>query len=232
MLVARQYETAQGRWSSKFDPLFTKPNNLRMSNYDGSSSLQSSWNGHMSAATNAANDAYTQAGEASPRGTTHDVTTSRLQDLHSSGGLRQIMTEEPALRAGSTMETHGVPAADLARSQATVHGSSYSEKNPHNLTVTAGPANRAYSHSLPGLKSSALVQSGPSCAQTTQSALPTSHSDAGEALQSKGEDDIADDDDDMLDLEGEDSGRPMTAAERTAARRKMKRFRSVHLFLM
>jgi len=231
MLVARQYETAQDRWSSKFDPLFTKPNNLRMSNYDGSS-LQSSWNGHISATTSTANDAYTQDGEVSHRGTTHDVTTSRLQNLHPYGGLPQIMIEEPARSVSSTMETPGLPAVDLTQPRATVHDTSRSEKNLHNLTVTAEPRDRAYSHTLPGLTSTALVSPDPSSAQTTQPALPTSQGDASETLRSKSEDDIADDDDDMLDLEGEDSGRPMTAAERTAARRKMKRFRLVHLFLV
>lgn len=49
-----------------------------------------------------------------------------------------------------------------------------------------------------------------------------------DGVMSKEEDDELMDDEDMLDIEGDGEGetsRPMTAAERTAARRKMKRFR-------
>ena len=47
--------------------------------------------------------------------------------------------------------------------------------------------------------------------------------DKGEGLQDD-EEEMAEDDD-MIDIEGDQPSRPMTAAERTAARRKMKRFR-------
>jgi hypothetical protein len=68
----------------------------------------------------------------------------------------------------------------------------------------------------------------------TSSAHPSQENSQGQSgsddvVPGKEEDDDLVDDDDMLDIEGDGEGeasnRPMTAAERTAARRKMKRFR-------
>lgn len=80
------------------------------------------------------------------------------------------------------------------------------------LSVSAAPAGPAN-------------MNGPSSASSADRTRDISQ-EQDDTVMSKEEDDDLVDDDDMLDIEGDgESSRPMTAAERTAARRKMKRFR-------
>ncbi|KXJ92754.1 hypothetical protein Micbo1qcDRAFT_50819 [Microdochium bolleyi] len=229
MLVARQYETDQGRWSSKFDPLLNRSNSLRMSNYDGSSSLQSGWNGHASVVPNTDNSLYPHSAGQATRGSIDDATTSRLQTTNASGALPEIRLEEPASMIGTTASDYQPTSTpELSQSQAEPRGHARSTRNLHGLVVKAETASDFTGKSSSSMTPNALPRPGPSGSQGIHSSSPTAPFDHEGMLRTKDEDDLGDEDDDMLDVEGEISGRPMTAAERTAARRKMKRFRLTH----
>ena len=87
----------------------------------------------------------------------------------------------------------------------------------------------AQDDSLTSRDTSALMH-GPSLVEPTppvEQAHDVSTSQGGneETLVEKDEEDVMMEDEEMVDLEGEAPSQPQTAAERTAARRKMKRFR-------
>lgn len=225
MLVARQYETDQGRWSSKFDPLLNRSKNLRMSNYDGSSSLQPGWNGHASVVNTRDNSLYPHSAGRTDRESIDDITTSRLQTKNTSGSLPEITVEQPASLIGTNSPGYQSSGTlDLSQPQAGLPDHARSTRNVHGLVVKPEASSDFAVNNHHNVTSNTLSRpSGPS--QVAHSSSPTTQFDREASLHTKDEDDLGDEDDDMLDVEGEISGRPMTAAERTAARRKMKRFR-------
>ncbi|KAH7032922.1 uncharacterized protein B0I36DRAFT_102395 [Microdochium trichocladiopsis] len=229
MLVARQYASDQDRWSSKFDPLSGKSNYSRMSNYNGSPSLQSSWSGHISTVTNTENDLYGPTGEPATRGSIHDVTTSRMQNANQFGALPQITIAEPTRSVGTAAEAQGITALGVSQPRADMQDLRRPERDMHGLTVDVQSSNESSARRHPTTMPSTFAPHGTPGTHAPPMASSSRRDDESEMARAKEDGDAGeDDDDDMLDVEGEVSGRPMTAAERTAARRKMKRFRSVH----
>ena len=212
-----------------------------MSSYNGQLSTQPDWHGHYSFLPPGETNIFAQTFEqvqppnsnnnASPpqrrpastqedapttsqppsgqsRSSSH-VTHSRTLDPL---GLRQPKVEspvqEPAESRGAAYAVKTEPAQDDSLpsrdTSAVMHGPSLVEPVP---LVDPAPS------------------SGQGQGQGQGQDVSASQSGNEEALIEKDEDDDMMEDDDMVDVEGEAANQPQTAAERTAARRKMKRFR-------
>ncbi|KAI2473899.1 hypothetical protein F4781DRAFT_7366 [Annulohypoxylon bovei var. microspora] len=228
MLVTRHLEPEQNHWSSKFETTFHKSTSPRMSSYDGHLSTQPDWQGQYSflppgegnifsqpfeqvSGSNSNNDITSQQRPASAHNSTLDNTNQATQSsIHSPMshsrildplGLRQPKAESPV------QEQPDVQGASYAIKAESAHEESLASADPHGLPL--GPSALGPASSVRG--------------QETTSG-PTGHD---EGAIGKDEDDEVLDDDEMVEGEGE-ATQPQTAAERTAARRKMKRFRLTH----
>lgn len=227
MLVTRHLDTEQNHWSSKFETVFHKPTSPRMSSYDGHLSTQPDWQGQYSflppgesnifappfdqvSGSNNNNDAASQQRPSSAHNSTLDSTNQTNQSNLNSPmshhrildplGLRQPKAESPV------------------HEQPDVQGASYAIKaeSAHEESLAS-----AGSHGLPlGTNAIGSVSSVDQGRETTSAPGGNEESTIG-----KDEDDEVLDDDEMVEGEGETTAQPQTAAERTAARRKMKRFR-------
>ncbi|KAI1100729.1 hypothetical protein F4804DRAFT_35000 [Jackrogersella minutella] len=229
MLVTRHLDTEQNHWSSKFETTFHKPTSPRMSSYDGHLSTQPDWPGHYSylppgestifappyeqvSGSSSNNDITSQQRPTSAHNSTIDntnqVTQSGLNSSMSHSrildplGLRQPKAESPV------HEQSDVQGASYAIKAESAHEESLASTDPHGLSL--GPNT---------IGSASLAQG-----QETSSG-PTGNDEGGIG---KDEDDEVLEDDEMVEGEGETPTHPQTAAERTAARRKMKRFRLTH----
>ncbi|KAI0444609.1 hypothetical protein F4803DRAFT_245584 [Xylaria telfairii] len=238
MLVTRHFETEQSHWSSKYKTTFEKSTSPRMSSYDGSLSTQPDWQGHYSflppvessifgqtfeqvsgpgnnsdtasqqRSSSAQNNSLDAHGQGSPGTLSPQTNHHRIPDPL---GLRQPKTEP------TTQEQTGIPGAAYAVKAETV------QEEPSRPTETTQVA----------IEQTPPI-SGPSAEQNPHASLGVVGSE--EAVIGKEEDDEVVDDDDMIEGDGDVEGdgedevpnQPQTAAERTAARRKMKRFRLTH----
>ncbi|KAI1415193.1 hypothetical protein F5Y13DRAFT_6517 [Hypoxylon sp. FL1857] len=230
MLVTRHLDTEQNHWSSKFETTFHKSTSPRMSSYDGHLSTQPDWQGQYSFLPPGEGNIFAQPFEQVPGSSSNNDITSqqRPSSAHNSSldntnqasqsslnspmshhrildplGLRQPKAESPA------PEQHDVQGASYAIKAESAHEESLASTDPQGLPL--GP-NAIGSASSTGQGQEAT--SGPSGNE--------------EAAIGKDEDDEVLEDDEMVEAEGETTTQPQTAAERTAARRKMKRFRLTH----
>ncbi|KAI0471917.1 hypothetical protein GGR56DRAFT_97781 [Xylariaceae sp. FL0804] len=232
MLVTRQFDTEQSHWSSKFETAFHKPPSPRMSSYEGQLSTQPDWQGHYAFLPPGENSIFSQSYEQASRS--------------NSNNSSQINNE-----ATSQQRPPSVQGAGLDSSRSTGHGALNSPmghqrsldplglRRPRDETPTrekrdspdtsyAIKAEPAHEEPL-----SSVEAHGPLLNPTSSSAEQVHDTAPGgnvneEAMVAKEEEDEVLEDDEMVEGEGEASNQPQTAAERTAARRKMKRFRLTH----
>ncbi|KAI1776310.1 hypothetical protein F4818DRAFT_376676 [Hypoxylon cercidicola] len=230
MLVTRHLDTEQNHWSSKFETVFHKPTSPRMSSYDSHLSTQPDWQGQYSflppgesnifappydqvSGSSNNNDVASQQRPSSAHNSTLDSTNQAAQNSLNSPmshhrvldplGLRQPKAESPV------HEQPDVQGAGYAIKAESAHEESLASTDPQGLplgTNTIGSASSA--------GQGREATSGPAGNE--------------EGVIGKDEDDEVLDDDEMVEGEGETATQPQTAAERTAARRKMKRFRLTH----
>jgi hypothetical protein len=226
MLVTRQPDTQQSPWSfSKYETTYHKPpaSPPRMSNHiDTPFSTQPDWQGQYSylppGDSNIFSQSYEQSNDnseaAQPRttggsGTQLDVTvkdeqSSPLRHQRSLDplGLRQTkqpspIPEQPEQQGGETYASKAVES---------VHDESLVSADAPGLSMNSNP-----------LSSVSAAGQGPD--------IPATHNGIeGDAVKPEDGDDVLDDED-MVEGEDEGTSQPQTAAERTAQRRKMKRFR-------
>jgi hypothetical protein len=236
MLVTRRFETEQNHWSSKFKAAFDKPTSPRMSSYDGPLSTQPDWQGHYSFLPPVESNIFGQSFEHASSSTNDiDVASQHRSsnaqnatpDPHSqtsSGTLSSPASHGRALDPLGLREPKTEPAA---QDQSSLSGTNYAIKteNVHEEPLTSSTETTQLS-----VETNRPV-----------SVPPVQHNDHSrpavggteKVIVEKDEDDEVIEDDDMIegdgDLEGDGEdempSHPQTAAERTAARRKMKRFR-------
>ncbi|KAJ2982566.1 hypothetical protein NUW58_g6415 [Xylaria curta] len=238
MLVTRRFETEQSHWPNKFKTDFHKSTGPRMSSYDGSLSTQPDWQGHYSflppvessifgqsfeqaASASNENEAASQNrsssaqnnnsdahGQASPNTLSPPTGHHRIADPL---GLRQPKAEP------TTQEQPGISDVSYAIKAETVHEEPLTSTEAAQQAIESNPPT-----------------SVPSAEQNPHAGLSVGGNE--EIIIGKEEDEEVADDDDMIEGDGEIEGecddempnQPQTAAERTAARRKMKRFRLTH----
>ncbi|KAK3949691.1 hypothetical protein QBC32DRAFT_219124 [Pseudoneurospora amorphoporcata] len=230
LATSRQGVTEQSPWSiSKFGTPYPKTaDSLRMSSFDAVT--QSDWQGQYAFLPPGDNNLYSQSYEhvsgstdiANPQAQPRSVVgsgnpleieplkrvTSPLGHRADPLGLRQPKQSSPV---AEQVESHSEPYAQKATG--TAHEESYTPTKTPNISLG--------SHPLSSVSSAAHGPSS-STAQSVNEAQSTI----------KEEDDDVLDDEEMIDgdVEGEPQAQaqPQTAAERTAQRRKMKRFRLTH----
>ncbi|KAK6219783.1 homeobox domain-containing protein [Colletotrichum tabaci] len=237
MLVTRQFDTTeQSHWSySKFEtPLQKSPTTPpRMSNqFEAPLPTPPEWQGQQYSylsgpENNVFSQAYGAGNETSeatqPRttaGATAQVDTHTKQQQQNTGldsrgasdplGLRQVKQPTPEDEPEDRQ-----PQQQREQRQ----GSQPSEKTAETALLESAP--------LTEMQSQTMSSNSTSLAEQEAEAAAAAQMDNDEANLSKEDDDDVLDDDDMLD---DGDGTPQTAAERTAARRKMKRFRWVNSY--
>ncbi|KAF7543927.1 hypothetical protein G7Z17_g10350 [Cylindrodendrum hubeiense] len=207
MLVTRQCDTDHNWPFNKYDPSRKPASPPRMSNpYGAGLSAQSEWQGQHQFPPGGAN-VFPQSLEPSSSG--QDAAQSRLATEAERDVLGIHVKEDSRL-----------PQAHKLSSLGMLQDSHPSSVSTHSEIQDGGP----------GLKIAGSVQGKPQGVFETQSqgsqssANQPGHGDRASSAKSDEDDEF--DEDDMLDGEGDLSSQ--TAAERTAARRKMKRFRLTH----
>lgn len=236
MLVTRHLDTEQNHWSSKFETAFHKSTSPRMSSYDGHLSTQPDWQGQYSFLPPVESNIFAQPFEQQGSGSSsnHDVSSQQQQQQQQQrpSSAHNSNLDNPSQAAQGTLHSpmshHRVldplglrqPKAESPpQGHSDVQGSRYAIKaeSAHEESLASTDA-----HGHP------LGPSGMSSASATgQGQVETSSDPAGndEAALGKDEDDDVLEDDEMVEADAEATTQPQTAAERTAARRKMKRFR-------
>ncbi|KAI1284375.1 hypothetical protein F5Y07DRAFT_1875 [Xylaria sp. FL0933] len=236
MLLTRLPETEQSHWSRKFETTFHKSTSLRMSSYDGSLSTQPDWQGHYSFLPPGESSIFGQPFEQVPSSNNdNDVTSQRRSsniqnnnlDAHVQASSSALSSPTNRHRVLDPLGLRQPKIEPTAQEQPNVSGASYTIKTEtvHEEPLTSTEA--------------AQITIEPNPPTSVQAAKQDPHaslevSGNEEAIVGKEEDEEVVDDDDMIEGEGEGEGedetpsQPQTAAERTAARRKMKRFRLTH----
>ncbi|KAI1853674.1 hypothetical protein JX265_003992 [Neoarthrinium moseri] len=193
-----------------------------MSNFEGPLSTQPEWQGHYSYLPPGEPNIFAQPFEpVSTSAPSNDAPT----EPHASANTSNV-PESPHQSSQSTtdppsqsraLDSQGLrapkvesPVNDMTEPRAVLYGVKTEGAQEQSLALT----------DTPGLLSAEQAQVNPEGQNGSEDV----------ALGKEEDDDIVDDDDDMLEVEGEgETGtQPQTAAERTAARRKMKRFRLTH----
>lgn len=235
MLVTRRFETEQNHWSSKFKATFDKPKSPRMSSYDGSLSTQPDWQGHYSFLPPVESNIFGQSFEQASS-STNDIDVASQQRSSNSQHDTSDPHSQPSPGTLSSLTSHGRALDPLglrqpktepaSQDQSSLSGTTYAIKteNDHEEPLTAAGNTQV------AVKSNRPVSGSP-IEQNDRSSLVAG--DTEKPIVGKDEDDEIIEDDEMIEGEGELEGdgedeissHPQTAAERTAARRKMKRFR-------
>lgn len=211
MIVTRQPDSEHSHWSSKYGTIYTTP---RMSNFASPLTTQPGWQGHYSFLPLGETNIFAQSSEQTSHATNSSSNASverRPASADNVRGAEQSKTSlvVPPMSHSRSMDPLGLRAPKVE---------SPTQEQPE-------PRGEPF-----GVKSES-AQEGP---LPSIVASPPQESDAADnrngnedlTLGKDEDDDVLDDEDDMM--EGEDgASHPQTAAERTAARRKMKRFRSV-----
>ena len=210
MIVTRQPDSEHSHWSSKYGTIYTTP---RMSNFASPLTTQPGWQGHYSFMPPGETNIFAQPLEQASQATNNNSNASaerRPASADNARGAEQPKTSPvvPIMNHSRSMDPLGLRAPKV--------------ESP---TLEQSEPREPY-----GVKSESAMD-GP---LPSIVASPPQESDAADnrngnedlTLGKDEDDDVLDDEDDMM--EGEDgASHPQTAAERTAARRKMKRFRSV-----
>ena len=228
MLVTRQCEAEQHPWSSKLEAAFQKPTSPRMSSYNGQLSTQPDWHGHYSFLPPGETNIFAQPFEPlpAPNSDNNDASTQRRpegaqEDTPNSQPQQSQSRSSPYVTQNRSLDPLGLrqPKAE----------SPVREPSDNRDTTYAIKSESAQDDSLTSRGTPALTH-GSSLVEPASSVGPgqeiaTSQSGNEESLIEKEDEDEVMEDDEIVEAEGEVPGQPQTAAERTAARRKMKRFR-------
>jgi hypothetical protein len=187
-----------------------------MSNFDGPLSTQPEWQGHYSFLPPGEPNLFAQPFDSVSGSTSNSASTEpRLSTTTNAVTSGQSATEASANMDAQRLRALKAesPADETPETRAAPYGIKTESAQEESLTSTDAPGVSLGSNPLSSASSAEQ-------AQESQSA----NDDA--VVGKEEDDDEVMDDDDMLDVDGEgEGGHPQTAAERTAARRKMKRFR-------
>lgn len=233
MLVTRQCETEQNHWSvSKLETIFHKPSNSpRMSNnFETPLSTQSDWQGQYS---------FLPPGDGSIFSQSYDHVTSSADNTDSQAQPRSA----PAPGNPLEIDGHKSEGSSLSsplghrrsldplglrqpkpptpiQEQAETHGDQYAQKAAESVREESLVSTETQGLSLGSNPLSSVSSAGQG--SEIPSGQPGNEAQGGV----KDEEEILDDEE-MIegDGDGETPTQPQTAAERTAQRRKMKRFR-------
>ncbi|KAI0600440.1 hypothetical protein F4775DRAFT_590384 [Biscogniauxia sp. FL1348] len=229
MLVTRQFDTEPSHWSSKFETALHKPTSSRMSSYDGSLSTQPEWQGHYSFLPPGENSIFAQPfeqvtgtgnnNESQPqqRSSARNNSLGTPSQASQSTGNSPISHQRPLDPLGLRQPKAETPTQEQSGIQGTAYAIKAESANEEALSSAETPGISLESNPISSVSSAGQVQDIISGASGNE-----------EGSLSKEDDDEILDDDEMMEGDGETSTHPQTAAERTAARRKMKRFRLTH----
>ena len=229
MLVTRQFDTEQNPWSiSKYEANLHKSTTTpRMSNnFDTPLSTQSDWQGQYSFLPPGDNTIFAQSfdhvsGSNDSSGSQAQPRSAAASDALDISPKTEHTTLRSPLSHRRSLDPLGLrqqrPPSPIPE-QPEQPGDIYAQKSggsvkDESLVSTDTPGLSLGSNPLSSVSSAGQ---GPD--------MPISQG-GEEGISKTEEDDEVIDDDDMIEGEGELSTQPQTAAERTAARRKMKRFR-------
>lgn len=229
MLVSRQHDSEQNHWSmSKYETLYHKPaSSPRMSHhYDAPLSTQSDWQGQQYSFLPPGDHPYAQSyghgqtsngsarSQAQPRSA---ADASMVMDIDAksdsntmSPPLSQRRSDDPL---GLRTQRQPSPIPEQSENQGEMYAQKAAEST-HEGSVASADNSRM---SLGPNQVSSVSSTGPGSELS-----PTKARSDDQPCKQEDDDDLIDDDD--MDGEG-DGTQDMTPAERTAARRKMKRFR-------
>ncbi|GAP84083.2 putative homeobox domain-containing protein [Rosellinia necatrix] len=239
MLVSRCFETEQSHWSSKFKTAFEKSTSPRMSSYDGSLSTQPDWQGHYSFLPPAESSIFGQPFEqTSNSGNDHDAASQQRSsgaqssnlDTHGQASTGSISSPANHHRALDPLGLRQPKTEPATQDQQSTPGTAFTIKTETAPEETLTTTETTQLTIEPNPSGSVL-----STGQNPSSNLPVGVNE--ESIPGKEEeDDEVVEDDDMIEGDGDGEGdgedeapnQPQTAAERTAARRKQKRFRLTH----
>ncbi len=227
MLVTRQCEAEQHPWSNKFEAIFHKPTSPRMSSYNSQLSTQPDWHGHYSYLPHGENNIFGQPFE-QISGTSTNNNTPTQQRIENTQEETASNQHRPGQSGSSSDTSHSRPLDPLGLRQPKTESpiQDAAETRDATYSIKAEPAQEdpLASTDTPGLAhASGLAEPTPSIGQGQD--VASSQTGNEDAVVEKDEDDDVLDDDEMVEAEGDPPTQPQTAAERTAARRKMKRFR-------
>ncbi|KAK4453646.1 pah2 homeobox protein encoded by the pah2 protein [Podospora aff. communis PSN243] len=226
MLVSRQNATEQSPWSisSKFETTFHKStDSIRMSNHFDSVS-QSDWQGQYSFLPPGDNNLFSQP---------YDHVASSTDNAESSAQPRSVTApeiepkQEQASPVGHRLDPLGLRQPKQQSpipEQPESHGEQYATKPAESVHEESLVSTETPSISLTSNPLSSVSSTG----QGSEAPPSQPISDAQPAIKDEEEDVL--EDEEMVEGEGdgEAPSQPQTAAERTAQRRKMKRFRLTH----
>ncbi|KAI0393417.1 hypothetical protein F5Y17DRAFT_308652 [Xylariaceae sp. FL0594] len=240
MLVTRHFDTEQSPWSTRFEATLHRSASPRMSNYDSSLSTQPDWQGHYSFLPPVEGGIFGQSfepvsGSANGHGTAtrpHSSSTrDNPMDIHGRASPSPLSSPTSHQRDLDPLGLRQPKAVPSAQAEPDSPGADYAVKAETILEEAPLASSDAAGVRLEG--------DAPTPPPLTEHD-PRGRLSAGcneEMVLEKEEDEEVIEDDDLLEGDGEGDGegggedmpnRPQTAAERTAARRKMKRFRLTH----
>ncbi|KPM34905.1 hypothetical protein AK830_g11670 [Neonectria ditissima] len=217
MLVTRQCDTDHSWPFNKYDPSRKPASPSRMSNpYSTALPAQSEWQGQNPYSPN---DGHPFPQSLEPNSNCQDGAQSRLATDSERNALGIHVKQEPR-----SSQIHKLPGMGLRHD---THPSPLSnppetQNGPHSLMIAGSVQDKPQ-----GFMETRSQPLGTNSLNPCLSQTSANHNGHGDRLSSaKSEEDDDFDEEDMLDGEGDHSSQ--TAAERTAARRKMKRFRLTH----
>ncbi|PKS10717.1 hypothetical protein jhhlp_002474 [Lomentospora prolificans] len=229
MLVSRHSDTEQSHWSfSKFETPYQKSTSSpRMSNhFDTPLSTQPDWQGQYSYLPPSENNIFSQPFESGNDNV--EASQTRATTNGSAAGAADVNSKEgttPGLEHRRAIDPLGLRSVKPA-TPAPEHQDGHPQEKYGQKPTDSVPEESLISSEAPGLSMSSNGLSAVS--STGQGAeVQTTQPGSLEASGQKDDEDDIVDDDDMGVADGAD-GQPQTAAERTAQRRKMKRFRLTH----
>ncbi|KAI1169173.1 hypothetical protein F5B18DRAFT_12153 [Nemania serpens] len=238
MLATRRFEPEESHWSSKFKTDLHKANSTRMSSYSGSLSTQPDWQGHYSFLPPVESTIFGQPFEqASSSSNDNDVGSQQRSsgsqntnlDTHGRANSSTLSSPTNTHRAIDPLGLRQHNSEAVSQEQTSISGTAYAIN-----TEAAHEESLASTKATQATVESSTPISVPSTEHIPHASLGVS--DNLEAAVGKEEDEEIVEDDDMIEGDGDVEGdgeddtpsQPQTAAERTAARRKMKRFRLTH----
>lgn len=227
MLVTRQSATEQSPWSiSKFETVFHKSSeSLRMSN-NFDSVTQSDWHGQYSFLQPGDNTIFSQTYEHVPGSTENTEPQGQSRSVAAPSNASNVEAAKPESSPlghhhsdplGLRPPKQPSPTPEQSESQ----GEQYAQK-----AAESAHEESVVSTETPGLSLASNPLSSVSSGGQGPETAPNPSENDGPSLVKEEEEEVVEDEE-MVEGEGEGEAPapPQTAAERTAQRRKMKRFR-------
>ena len=198
-----------------------------MSSYNGQLSTQPDWHGHYSFLPPGETNIFAQPFEPLPTpNSNNNASTQRRPE----GAQEETPNSQPQPNQSrsSPYVAHNRPLDPLGlrqpKAESPVQEPSDNRDATYAIKSESAPDDSLTSRDTPALThGSSLVE--PASSVGPGQDIATSQSGNEEPLIEKEDEDEVMEDDEIVEAEGEVTGQPQTAAERTAARRKMKRFR-------